>query len=1134
MNEKTKSIMDALLRKPQIKQPFNPVLPPNRKEKSSGTINSKIPPFMSKEDTKNLEGMLKTHTSKVEVEASFGTFRRDGGKSFYEPGVSIGQFNTVLSYLLSLDNEGLWGNGKKRHDLTITIEETEETPRKTKKGLFKKLRRIENVGVGTIIWLDKNRHRENNIDDEEWGYRIASSSEKLYSLEDGNVLLMEAGDTLDLSGFNPSFKRRKERRTFMAVSEDSEFYGIKFDLTRVEETDPKNITKIKHEIEIERESANANVKTFEKAIEMIIRVMQKVSVDDNKGLLTLSQRNETIKFHNTLFKEDAQKTKFREADEYCLFKGYENKPENIKENDLLNPENKYQVTVKVDGVRNFILITSKGIFSCSPPKDIWKIGEGNENLKGTLIDAEVYKNPKTGLTTYYLFDILFYQGRDIRKDYFVDKNKLPGRFSILKKISDEIRLYKDLTELKIFHSGSSFYDNVNKAFEDSEKMNEAGIKTDGLIFQSHLWYKNFFTRKWKPVEDLTIDFKLLPGESPEEFILNIQGYGEGKREVSTGCGSNKPLWIPFMGSKRNPNTSISIIKVSKGVLKVGNSAGLVLNPFAENLIVECFWNDEKKIFVPVRYRDDKENPNFIRTVESVWDDIMDPMTEETIRGNTLIAMRRFHNLCKMHFLKKEFKKGDKIMDWGSGRGGDLNKWKKMGLSKVYVVEPNDVNFAEFQKRQTSMEAEWSGKSEKYPKIIPISTNGKMVGSEETEILAEIVEEPLDGIVSFFSLTFFGKDKKMFDKMIHSIDTMIDVGGKFLGIVMDGNRTQELLEQDEEAEKGQSLLYDCPAFSIRQKTKFSQSVEKGSNEIKIIIKESTSMVKQTEWLFHFENLKKALLNIGFELSYEGFLDQKESPLLSIGGEKGKERPPQNLFPMLPEAGKLFSSLNRYFLFTRVSRKASKKVGTKESSDSEKGFPLDERVIFDYDIFDTLWKKSSVPQKDFFLVKPVPGDVKYGIIHSILYAVSSNYRNLDLQERIDYVQKIVNTMARNLDVNLFKDEEEYLSRKLEILEGKIDDSTNEGANIFVDSISHLIGINILRIKREGKYVNLDTERGTFGCFQNTILIYTDSKAHGVILDSGTKGVFFAAYKTKTELVKHLIKSIAENKTKIRISK
>ena len=1098
-------------------------------KESKPLAKEEIPPFINPNDRAELERNLKSNLKSMEVEASFGTFKTNErtGNTFFEPGVSVSQFNTLLGHLSSLFQHGIWSSSFPIPELTVTLEEADNR----KDG--PRVKKITDA-FGNVTWMEKQRHTKETIDNETWGYRISKSTEKI--------------NTEGPKDFVANFWRRKERRTFLVVSDTSDLYGVQFDLTIVKETaerfDHKTKTmrmqtSLKYEVEIERKSI-ISIAVMEKAIGLVINVIQHAS--DPSQLLTMPQREMVINNHNRLFQsssggEGGRQQPPVESDSYNLHSNYWNKPENIKIDDMLNPENKFAVTVKIDGVRRFLLITRNSIFSCLPPRDIWKIGGGNTELDGTLLDTEAYRDDN-GQVTYYVFDVLFYKNKDVRNDYFLGGGGRTGRLDMLNEVSTKLKFFKgEIAQAKTFYFGPDFYENVKNAFEHAAELESQEVRLDGLVCQSHVWYKNFFTRKWKPSNMLTIDFKFHAGSKKDEFTILVK----------TPSG-----YAPFAGSRRNPFPHSPTIELSGGILKgIENSGGLILNPPGDGLIVECIWSAEDEKFVPVRYRDDKEEPNFIKVAEDVWDDIVKPVSKDDIMGNSLIVMRRFHNLAKKHFLEQEFKRGDTIMDWGSGRGGDIGKWMRLGLKRVFVVEPNKENFAEFERRRISMEKEWLAERKRGPDIIPIKEKGRhLVGAERTDVIFDDVRDVpvLSGIVSFFSLTFFGKDKGMFDQMIETIDKTLSVGGKFVGIVMDGTRVQKLLEQDKEAKAGESLMYECPAFSITQTTDFDpDKVKKGANEIEIKIREESSMVDQTEWLFYFSVLKKSLEKIGFVLKYDGFLDEKESPLLALPQGKKEKRPVQ-LFNVLNTDGKTFSSLNRYFMFERVSKKGiSTSPPTKASPKilPEIKDEIDEIREFPFNFLETYWA-GEIPKnedRDFYLIRPVPPGPKWGVIHAILYAIDSKYRELNSRkERVDRVYSVLRMISSKMDFDLFcqamrgpvydksgkllKKKQDFDKLELECAEFRLN---LEGADeIFTGILSHLLQINIMTIEVSSKEIILDSERHIFGCFENTIVILkTPSKKSYDVIAYTKDDKTFMAYATKSPFIRHMIKSIAESK-------
>ncbi len=1136
---------------------------------SAGSAGKETREIMSGEDIINLKEHLKSLPNKMEIEVSFGNFvyykdyKSGEMRENFQPGVSVAQFNLALAFLSSLAMDGVC-----RETVENTNEEIDSTSR------IKKITKLGDAGRDFVIWQTKQRHVNDTIDNKTWGYRINKSTEKIY---DTLASIPNARGT-----FTPSFWRKKERRSFVVLPKDSKIFGVQFDLTKVKEsktffskkTNRNEIaTETKFEIEIERNSI-IDYKIIEKSIETILNVIQKAIIPNQ--LITQPERLEITSLHNNLFANDK---KYRTESGYKLFKGYENKPKNIKIDDLLNPESKYFVTLKVDGTRGFIFV-SNGTYVCSPPNDIWKIGGSVHPLNGTLIDSEIYIHPETKQITYYTFDILFHQGQDVREKYFHD------RLSLLKEVTPKLQLFNGNTaQVKNFYGGGdSVYKNVESVFEEGKIFVDEGVALDGLIFQSHTKYSNPFTRKWKPAESLTIDFKL-------KFIKD----DEYELDVYTSAEIPSKKYIPFKGSFKNPHENF-IINISND-LALPNSGGILIKVPPEGLIVECEWNYENSIFVPIRHRDDRDEPNYETVAADVWDDIVNPMTKDTIKGENLITMRRFHNLMKKHFLETEFRKGDTIVDWGSGRGGDIDKWWKIGLDKVFAVEPNEENFLIFGKRLDEKKKRDPGG----PQVFAVGEDGKPLtddglvagaGAENTKAISKILgDTQVDGITSFFSLTFFGKDKTLYDEMVNTIDKVLPVGGKFLGIVMDGKKSQNLLESDSEAQEGEALIYDCPAFKIQQVTNFEPNkVKEGANEIEIQIKEATSMVDQTEWLFYFDVFRKTLENIGFEIKYDGFLDEK-SPLVEFAGSKKKEQ----LFNMLPKEAKVFSSLNRYFLFVRKSLKKIK--GTKTSAKKEspvkpvgkedpmgnlavqdhknrqeddrlylegvqnsKDVKLDRNLDFDFDFAKTFWK-DKIPKgedKDYFLIRPVPNAVsrkkseslrtKHGVIYAILYAIDPKFSKLSFLERVTRVSNVVHMIARKTDFTLYnkvmgnskfdlfgrenpqrqRTEEDYVKFQIDLLSGY-----EYSSRIYATILSHLLKINILLIEILGNNLQLDSEWEAFGCYKNSIVIFqlpSSGQFDVIAYSSEARGDEYAPrmiYKTKSPFIIQIIKYIAESK-------
>lgn len=1002
--------------KKQITPTISPKIVPVRRPTTEKTLEKTLekPKEHIREDSRE-DAVLNRYLNlpiKIEIEVSFGEFI---DKKFV-PGVSIFQFNNLLAKLTNFANENRWWFGKKH-----TVEEIDSGLKKI-------------TSDDDTVWQKKTRNREDTVDNHKWGYRINKSEETFTDEAPPN--------------FKPSVTREKYRTTFLANENSQGFSNIKFDLTKVIEViKGKSITK--YEVEIERIERATPVKDFKNAINFVLGSMQR-NLDTPKNIIDTTERKNAILAHNSLFGKNMGLN---------LFSNYWNKPKNLKIFDLMNPKNKYSVTLKIDGIRIFILITGVGMYACIPPFNIWKIGPGMPKLNGTLLDSEMYTtedNTEDNTVTYFAFDCLFSKGKDMRENRFVER--LEETTEICKKTAMKV---------KKFYTSRDLYKNVEDALKEATE-NKYDLNFDGIIFQPSTNYKNNYTRKWKPESSLTIDFKLSNTIQRSGKITNLS-----PNEFSLLVGTDKGILESF-APEDNPLTII----IPDETLEIENSNNTMVNVHANGLIMECKWDNGS--FTPIKYRDDKEEPNFITTANDVWQDIKNPVTKETIRGRTLLTMRKYHNMIKKAMLESNFKKGDVINDWGSGRGGDIDKWMKLGLKKVYGIEPNVENIEELRRR--AREAGWEHGIKILSKYE--SLTGKVyIGAEETHHVVENIDEKVDGIVSFFSLTFFGASAKTFDGMISTIDSLLLPSKKFIGIVMDGDRVEKLL--------GGASKYEDAAFSIEKISDFSPDIVEGKNEIRVEIKEASSMVKYNEWLFHFDLLVNALKKIGIELKTTGFLDGKSKDFDA------------EVFKILPEPGKVFSSLNRYFVFERVTGK-QKKI---------------RKPTIDFDFGQDFGQLVNDPGA--FKINMPTVNKKTSFIESVMCAIDKKCGLLATGERERRVKVLKKRMSEILDVKGFY---EKLNRKEKIKDFKIMLINEElPVTVYTDILSRLLEVNILVITDRGKYIKFDSDRKIFGCYENTIIIYGRKGLYGYVADKD--GV--CCFKTKSTFIKEILKLIVKNK-------
>jgi hypothetical protein len=792
-----------------------------------------------------------------------------------------------------------------------------------------------------------SRASEENIDDEDLLKRF---DEKWRFLHKRWIIAGKSGGEKLVGKVNPGENIDSLKRQTVMIRREryrSSFFQNKnpwrIDMTRVAETkyrrDGTSFTNVRYEVEIERNLLLAKKASLENLQENVLKIMMMIqNVDEPSKLMSMVERKELVRIHNDMFSQYIMTDRWRSNNPLQLYKNYWNRPKNIKLDDMLDPRFDPAVTIKLDGVRRFVYFGTYGTYMFNAPHDIFKIGDDVPSLAGTYIDCEYMTDSGNQL---YAFDLLLWKGKNkmhdpfstrmkflyqientklnlwdaeyITKQYFgleISKDEdiedemtkaieimmLEEQISTSKdkkkklEYEEQLAVLKGITKDEEAIETVDFYANVKKALRVSRKQFKG--RTDGLIFQPPGQYQNNYTYKWKPDKNLSIDF-MLRRMSSKQVQKNLPDVDLDNSAVfwlmvvSDRRNRSKRPYQTFRGTRYQPFEGYIIIDIGEGTEDDEmTEKGLMDWGIYDGGIVECTYNHSKETFQIERPRFDRDKPNNENTAKDVWRDIHQPITEKTIKGETLSLARRYINRVKYQLLNSNFQAGNTIIDIGSGRGGDIRKWDEIGLSRVFAVDPNKKNIKELKRRIEDMK----------PKTDIVIIRA---GAEETDKILKAVRkhggiDKVDGITSFSSLMFFPESKEKYAGLISTLSLLTK--GKFVGMIMDGYATKDLLEdRGKEDDKGM-LRFKNKVFSIEQLSELDDKNIYG-NAIRINIREETSMVKdQTEWLFYFVPFKMKLKKHGFKNIDDDTIDKGDDYL------------------KLPATNKTFVSLVRTFVFT----------------------------------------------------------------------------------------------------------------------------------------------------------------------------------------------------------------------------
>jgi len=127
-------------------------------------------------------------------------------------------------------------------------------------------------------------------------------------------------------------------------------------------------------------------------------------------------------------------------------------------------------------------------------------------------------------------------------------------------------------------------------------------------------------------------------------------------------------------------------------------------------------------------------------------------------------VRRHHNSVKRQLIQNSTRKGDRVLDVGSGFGGDLHKWYSCGVRSLDMCDPSAEALEECKSRASKL------------KVTPNVYHG--------DIHACPTNRKYDVVCYNFSLHYIFESHKLFKSSIRAIKDRLKEGGRLIGIIPD--------------------------------------------------------------------------------------------------------------------------------------------------------------------------------------------------------------------------------------------------------------------------------------------------------------------------------------------------------------
>ena len=503
----------------------------------------------------------------------------------------------------------------------------------------------------------------------------------------------------------------------------------------------------------------------------------------------------------------------------------------------------------------------------------------------------------------------------------------------------------------------------------------------------------------------TIELRCGFDESKDGYINPCQDViNDNLPSVKSGIeNENKYKPVVFVPTNPyDPNAGICNIMLKmddSGVKQMYTEENQV---FDDNTIVEFRYemsNDAQWRWVPLRVRYDKTAQlrqgqrnfgNAYPVANSNWHSIHNPITIEMIStGNNIPdelanddiyynrfsskgsdktrSLRDFHNLyVKQLLITHTARRGDTLIDYACGKGGDFSKWISAKLSFVFGIDISKDNlenrldgacarFLNYRKDFEHMPYALfvngnsganirSGAAMLNDKAVHITKAVFGSGSRDEEKLGKgVVRQYGKGEEGFnisscqFALHYFFENHQTFQNYMRNVAECTKLGGYFIGTCYDGKIIFNLLKNKAKGESIYLFDNDVKIWEINKDYDSSEFDDDASSiGYKINVYQESINKMFPEYLVNFDYLNRVMENYGFKLVTrdeaknmglpEGsglFIELFNFMLDEIKRNSSKKNDYGTAMNMNAYERKI-SFLNRYFVYKKISNVNAEKV------------------------------------------------------------------------------------------------------------------------------------------------------------------------------------------------------------------
>lgn len=509
----------------------------------------------------------------------------------------------------------------------------------------------------------------------------------------------------------------------------------------------------------------------------------------------------------------------------------------------------YCVTDKADGVRSMLYIATDGegyiinktsVKRKSGTKNALKIMAMDVSPKfpkGTLLDGELLVQGDR--VTYMCFDIILGEGIrgdevhfwDGRYKYLQDMfSKVPAAAGTNAKLALKQFIRCWMPEYQAYLNGNITRDRAGRLMYTSSNR-EHHYELDGLIFQKandpypakgQKWYGTF---KWKPLDQISVDFKLVA--TKQTFIPGEQiGLVGGKYLQLT------PMYSAGQALKADPHSCY--VPVVNGIPRTVDSD----EPVSMGDIVECRMitsAQRPSYWQPMRLRRDKVFPNGEMAWKSNVASIMRPLTFEMLAKPPAAAagaasdeniMRRINKVDRSISTEHIVKYGKdlqfpKVLEIAVGSGQSCKAWNLIRASEVLGsdIEPDiEANTAlrnsYFLKEATYLPSGRKPVTNFYTADMTTLLHQPQINVDPGLAAKLSTPEKYDIAVCNFAIHYAFRSKQSLSNFLTNVSRNIKPGSYFVGSYMSGIELDRLMKAAPKTRGSKAFTTDGNSVSYR--------------------------------------------------------------------------------------------------------------------------------------------------------------------------------------------------------------------------------------------------------------------------------------------------------------------------------